>query len=100
MRRGLLLPTPCLLVGAGVGWGDQVVEEVFLEGGDGGGGEGFAAGGGGDDGEELEFGEGGAGNVDALGVGASVGRGDLKAGILDEVVGEGDVDGSEAFEEV
>jgi hypothetical protein len=45
------------LVGAGVGSWSEVVEEVFLQGGDGGGWDGFAAGGCGDDGEELEFGK-------------------------------------------
>ena len=87
-------------VGAGIGWWDEVVEEVFLQGGDRGGGERLAAGGCGDNGEELEFGDGGAGDVDTLGIGAGVGRGELEAGVLDEIVSEGDVDGGEAFEEV
>ena len=37
-------------------------------------------------------------DVDALGVGAGVGRGEMEAGVVDEVVEEGDVDGGEAFE--
>jgi hypothetical protein len=79
---------------------DQVVEEILLQGRNGGGREGFAAGGGGDDGEELEFGEGGAGDVDTLGVGAGVGRGEMEADVVDQVVEKGDVRGSEAFQEV
>jgi len=87
------------LVGTGV-WGDDGVEEVFLEAGDVCGGDGFAAGGRGDNGQELELGEGGAGNVDALGVGAGVGWGEEEAGVVDEVVEEGGVGGRETFEEI
>jgi hypothetical protein len=88
------------LVGAAVRRWDEIVEEVFLHGGDRGGGKGLAPGRGGDDGEELEFCDGGAGDVDSLGVGASVGWGEVEAVVLDQVVGESDVDGGEAFEEV
>jgi hypothetical protein len=86
-------------VGAGVGW-DHVGEEVFLHGGDRGCGEGFAARWGSDDGEELEFNEGGAGDVDTLGVGAGVGWGEMEADVIDQVVEESDVRGGEAFQEV
>ena len=88
-----------LLVGAGV-WGDQGVEEVFLKTGDCGGGERLAARGRGDDGDELEVGEGGAGDVNALGIGTGVGRGEEEACIVEDVVEEGDVGGGETFEEV
>lgn len=87
------------LVGAGIGR-DGSVEEVFLEGGDAGSGQRLAAGGGGDDGYELEFGEGGARNVEALGVRASIGWGEVEACVPDEVVEEGEIGGGEAFEEV
>src|SRR5208283_5704793 len=70
----------CLVFGSiGAGGGvDGEVEELFLEV-FGGGGEGLAAGGGGDDGEQLELGEGGAGDIEALGVGAGVGGGEEEA---------------------
>ncbi len=48
----------------------------------------------------MKFGDGGAGDEDALGVGAGVGWGELEAGVVDEVIGEGDVGGGEAFEQV
>ena len=73
-------------------------EEVFLHGGDGGRWERFAAGWGGDDGQELEFGDGGARDIDALGVRAGVRWSEVQAHVLDEVVGEGDVNRGEAFE--
>ena len=44
--------------------------------------------------------EGGSGDVDALGVGAGIGRGEEESGVVEEVVEEGDVGGGEAFEEV
>lgn len=84
-------------VGAGV-WRQRDVEEVLLHGGDGGCGEGLAAGWGGDDGDELEVGDGCAGDVDALGIGAGVRGGEEEAGVVEGVVEEGDVDGGEAFE--
>jgi hypothetical protein len=93
----VVLAAEACLVGAGIGR-DEGFEEVFLEGGDGGGGEGFAFGGRGDDRDELEAGQGGAWNVDALGVGTGVGWGDLEADVVDEVVEEADVGGGEAFE--
>jgi hypothetical protein len=71
------------LVGAGAGWRRE-----------------GAAGGGGDDGEQVELGDGGAGDVEALGVGAGVGRGEEEAGVVDQGVEEGAVGGGEAFEEV
>ena len=74
---------------------EEIVLEVFS-----GGGEGLAAGGGGDDGEELDIGEGGAGDVYALGVGAGVGRGEEEAVVIGECVEEGAVGGSEALDEV
>ena len=60
---------------------EEIVLEVFS-----GGGEGLVAGGGGDDGEELEIGEGGAGDVYALGVGACVWRGEEEAVVVGERV--------------
>ena len=48
----------------------------------------------------MQLGDGGAGDVDALGVGARVGRGEVESGVVDEVVGEGDIGGGEAFEDV
>jgi len=59
-----------------------------------------AAGGGGDDGEELHLRDGGAGDEEALGVGAGVRRGKEDAGVVDQRVEQGDVGGGEAFEEV
>src|ERR1019366_8304053 len=77
------------------------VEELFLEALLGGlGGKRLAARGGGDDGEQLKFGEGLAGDIEALGVGAGVGRGKEEAGVVDQRVREGTVGGGEAFEEV
>src|ERR1700754_3818932 len=87
-------------VWAGIGRGDKVVEEIFLKGWDGGGRERFAAGRRGDDGQELELSERGSRDKDALGVRAGVGRGEVEASVLDKVVGESEVDGSEAFEDV
>jgi len=75
------------------------MEEVGLEV-LGGGGTGLAAGGGGDDGEELEIGEGGAGNVEALGVGTGVGRGEEEAVVVGEGVEEGAVGGGEALQKI
>jgi hypothetical protein len=76
------------------------VEEFFLEAVLGGLGERLAAGGGGDDGEQVEFGDGGAGDEEALGVGPGVGRGEEEAGVVDQGVEEGAVGGGKAFEEV
>ena len=87
------------LVRAGVGW-DELFEEILLHGRDRGGGKRFTAGGGGDDCQELEVSERRPGNVEALGVGAGVRRGELQTGVLNEVVGEGNVDGGEALEEL
>jgi hypothetical protein len=61
---------------------------------------GWPGGGRGDDGQELDFGEGGAGNVEALGVGAGVGRGEEEAIVVGEGVDQRAVGGSEALEEV
>ncbi len=81
-----------VLVGAGVG-GELGVEEVLLEGGLGSGGGGFLFGGGGDDGNELEVGDGGAGDEDALGIGADVRWGEGETVIENEVVEEAGVGG-------
>src|ERR1019366_3135170 len=54
--------------------------------------------GGGDDGEELKLGDGSAGDVEALGVGAGVGWGEEEAGVVDQGVEQGAVGGGEAFE--
>jgi hypothetical protein len=62
-----------------------------------GGGEGFLTGRGGDDCDELELGDGGSRDVDALGVRTGIGRGEEEAGVADEVIEEGDVDGGESF---
>jgi hypothetical protein len=89
-----------LLIGAGVGI-ERQVEELVLEALLGGLiGEGLAAGGGGDDGQELKLGDGGTGDIDALGVGTGVGRGEEEAGIVDEGVEQGAVGGGEALEQV
>jgi hypothetical protein len=48
----------------------------------------------------LKFGERGSGNIDALGVGAGVRRSQVKAGIVDQVVGEGGVDRGKAFQQI
>ena len=86
------------LVGSG---GGQVgVEEVLLRAGVGCQGGGFLFGRGGDDGQEGELSDGGTRDVDALGVGAGIGWGQEEAGIVDEVVKEGDVRGGEALEQV
>ena len=66
-------------VGARVGWRGEILEEIILHGGDGGDWERFAAGGGGDYGQKLEFGEGSARDVDALGVRADVGWREMEA---------------------
>ena len=96
------LTPPPRLVGAGGGWGGSL-EEALLK---------FLAkllsvlgrhgfsGGRGDDGEKLEVGDGGSRDEDALRVGPDIGRGDAKAGILDEGVNEGETGVGEAFEEV
>jgi len=75
------------------------VEELVLDGFRS-GGAGLAAGGGSDDGEKLDLGEGGAGDVEALGVGAGVGRGEEEAVVVGQGVEEGTVGGGEAFEQV
>jgi hypothetical protein len=68
------------------------------------GGPGGLAGGGGDDGEELEGGDGGSGDEDAVGVGAGIAQSEERwgreeeAGVVDEGVEEGLVEGGEAFE--
>jgi len=77
------------------------VEEFVLEALLGGAvGRGGAARRRGDDGEEVEVGEGGAGNVEALGVGAGVGWGEEEAGVVDQGVDERAVGWGEAFKEV
>ena len=76
---------------------EELVLEVFFGGTVGGG---WAAGWGGDDGEEQEAGDGGSGDVEALGVGAGVGRGEEEAGVVAEGVEQGAVGGGEAFEEI
>ena len=77
------------------------MEEFVLEGLLGGfGGELRSPGRSGDDSEELEFGNGGAGNVDALGVRAGVGRSEEQAGVVDEGVEQGEVGGGQAFQDV
>ena len=63
------------------------MEKVFLEGGR--AGLGLATGGGGDDSQQLQVGERGAGDVEALGVGADVGRNQEETDVVDEIVGEG-----------
>jgi hypothetical protein len=78
---------------------ERQVEELILDG-FGWRGAGLAAGGGGDDGEELDLGEGGAGNVEALGVGAGVGRGEEETIVVGEGVEKGTVGGGEAFKQV
>src|ERR1035437_4158265 len=88
------------LIWAGVGVEGEVEEfvlEVFFGGAI---GDGRTAGGGGDDGEQVDVGEGGAGDVEALSVGAGVGRGEEEAGVVDEGVEQGAIGGGEAFEEV
>src|SRR5438270_606932 len=52
----------------------------------------------GDDGQELHLGDGCAGDVDALGVGAGVGWHEEEAGVFDEGIEQGAVGGGEAFE--
>ena len=73
---------------------EELVLEVFLGGAI---GCSSAAGGGGDDGEELEFGDGCSRDVEALGVGAGVGRGEEEAVVVGECVEEGAVGGCEAL---
>jgi hypothetical protein len=89
-----------MLVGLGVG--GEGVEEVLLkilwEAAYLGIAEGLAAGGCRDDGEELEIGEGGSGDVDALGVGADVRWGEVEAEVVDEVVEQDLVGGGETFD--
>jgi hypothetical protein len=70
-----------------------------LERGQGGrGGERLFARGGGYDGDELEFVDGGSRDVNSLGVGAGVGRGQKEPSICDEIVQKGDVDWGQALE--
>jgi hypothetical protein len=76
---------------------EEFVLEVFFGGAI---GDGRTAGGGGDDGEQVDVGEGGTGDVEALSVGAGVGRGEEEAGVVDEGVEQGAIGGGEAFEEV
>ena len=81
------------------------MEELVLERLFGGLGSGLfrcgrAARGRGDDGEQIELGDGGAGDVEALGVGAGIRRSEEEACVFGERVEEGEVDGREAFEEV
>ena len=86
-----------LLVGAGVGrQGD--VEKVFLEGWKRGRRNRFAAGWGCDYGQQNELGDGGAWYVDALGVGAGVGRSEKDSGIVEHIVEDGNVYRSKALE--
>jgi hypothetical protein len=82
-----------------VGW-KRGVEKVVLEAGGSLGGHGLAAGRGGDDGDELKLGDGATRDVDALGVGADVRRGELEANVVDKIVEQRGVEGSEAFEVV
>ena len=86
------------LVGAGI-WREWGVEEVLLQRGSN-GGQGLLARWGSDDSNEMEFGDGGSRDVDALGVGACIGRSQEEASVADEVVKQGGVDGSQAFKQV
>ena len=74
--------------------------EEFVLDGFGGGMAGLAAGGGSDDGEELDVGEGCAGDVEALGVGTGVRWGEEESVVVGERVEKGAVGGGEAFEKV
>ena len=76
---------------------EKLVLKAFLGGTVGGGG---AAGGRGDDGEKLDLGEGGAWDVEALGVGAGIGRGEEEAGIVDQGIEQGAVAGRQALQQV
>ena len=86
------------LVGAGAGIEGEVEELVLKAFLGGGGGERRAAGRSGDDREQLQLGEGDAGDVEALGVGAGVGGGEEEAGVFDQGVEQGEVCGGDAFE--
>ena len=46
----------------------------------------------------MQLDDGGSGDVDSLGVGAGIGRGQEEAGVRDDVVEEGDVDGGQTLE--
>lgn len=59
-----------------------------------------ATGGSGDEAEDIDGFEGWAGDEEALGVGAWVRRGKEEAAIVEEGVGEGEIEGGEAFEGV
>ena len=61
---------------------------------------GGAPGGSGDDGEQVELRDGGAGDIESLGVRAGVRRGEEEAGVVDEGVKQSEVGGREAFEQV
>jgi hypothetical protein len=88
------------LVRAGVGI-EGKMEELFLQSLLGGlAGEGLAARRAGDDGEQQEVRDGGAGNVDALRVGASVGRGEEEASVVDQGVDQGAVGWSETLQQI
>ncbi len=84
--------------GGGVdGEAEELVLQVFFGGTF---GTGRTAGGRGDNGEDLEFGDGCSGDVDALRVGASVRRGEEEAVVFGEGIEERPVGGCEAFEEI
>ena len=87
------------LVGAGVGVEGQV-EEFLLEALLGVAWRAAGGGRGGDDGEEVKLREGGARDVEALGVGTGVGRREKEAGVVGQGVEQGEVGWGEAFEEV
>ena len=97
-----LFPTPYSLlpsVGAGIGR-DEVVEEVFLEGGDGGRGERFATRRSCNDGKQLKLRKRGTWNIDTLRVGSCIGRGEMEARVVHHVVEKGNIGRSKPFKDV
>ncbi len=63
-----------------------------------GAGSGLLTGGGGDDRDELQFGDGGSGDVDSLGVGPDVGRNEEEAGVFEHVVEQCGIERGETLE--
>jgi hypothetical protein len=86
-----------LLVRPGVGR-EGSVEEFILQAWSDRRGQSFFARGRGDDGQELKLRDGRAGDIDALGVGADVGRGEMESGVVEDVVQQRNIDGGEALE--
>jgi hypothetical protein len=79
---------------------NEILEQVFLHGGNRSRREKLPARRCSDDGEELQFRNRGPWNVYSLGVGPRVRWGKVQTGVVDQVIEEGDVGGGEAFEEV